>query len=664
MIFHHLNLSVLSRRLIVVSLAALAGAAALSAQNSAYFTPDNLVISRSVYDNRPNNVTVGAALPPNCVVPSSCVVATYNGTYPFVWNNALTDGSFGITSQIFLDQISPSGTRLNSLQVPNSSQNGVTSTSDQLVTSFSSKSEIALNLSSDHQYLTFMGYLAPVNAIDVSNSNTPAVVDPTNPVGENLYRAVAKVDENANFNFTLTNAYSGNNGRAAILNNANGANVVYTSGNAGNGGNPQPNGVIIGAGAEILTPAAGPESTQTPGLPTPVGSFNITQLGDTADKIGKDTNFRGLTVFNNVLYYTKGSGVNGVNTVYFVDTTGTVCTDASGVGLPEPSASLPMSPLAYNPAVLQTKGVDPNNMCILSGFPTALKSTTSFPFGLWFADPNTLYVADEGSGDNTYSSTSGIYTTAGAQKTAGLQKWIFTSGSWKLAYTLQAGLNLGVPYTVPSYPTGNNAATGLPWAPATDGLRNITGTVNWNHTATIYAVTSTVSGNGDQGADPNNIVAITDNIGAASLPVSESFSTIYSAGFGEVLRGVSFTPGTGTVSMAVNVDTDYGTSTAPPASFNIDSEGAMHVAILGSPTFNVTTVDPTTVKFGSNGAPNVSPAFFEDVNADGIPDLVLSFVPRAAGFGCYQTVAVLTGETYSKQSFSATQTVQTTHTLP
>ncbi len=262
----------LSKRLVTLSLAAAAGAAALSAQGgSPYFIPDNLVVSRSVYDNLPSNVTVGATLPPNCAVPSSCVPATFNGAYPFVWNNVLTDASFGITSPIFLDQISPSGTRLNSLQVPNSLQNGVTPTSDQLVTSFSSKSEIALNLSTDHQYLTFMGYVAPANAIDISNSNTAGVVDPTNPVGENAYRAVAQVDENANFHFTLTNAYSGNNGRAAILNNANGANVIYTSGNAGNGGNPQPNGIIVGAGAQILTPVTTPESQQTPGTPTPVG---------------------------------------------------------------------------------------------------------------------------------------------------------------------------------------------------------------------------------------------------------------------------------------------------------------------------------------------------------------------------------------------------------
>ena len=55
----------------------------------------------------------------------------------------------------------------------------------------------------------------------------------------------------------------------------------------------------------------------------------------------------------------------------------------------------------------------------------------------------------------------------------------------------------------------------------------------------------TVSGNGDQGADPNKLVVITDRLGATALP-AESFATEGSAGSGEVLRGVSFTPGTTT----------------------------------------------------------------------------------------------------------------------
>jgi hypothetical protein len=84
------------------------------------------------------------------------------------------------------------------------------------------------------------------------------VVDPTNPVPGQFYRVVAQVDQHGKFSFTKTNAYSGNNGRAAILNNNGGANLFYTSGNAGNGGNPQPAGVIVGAGAQILTAANKP----------------------------------------------------------------------------------------------------------------------------------------------------------------------------------------------------------------------------------------------------------------------------------------------------------------------------------------------------------------------------------------------------------------------
>jgi hypothetical protein len=248
-------------------------------------------------------------------------------------------------------------------------------------------------------------------------------------------------------------------------------------------------------------------------------------------------------VFDNVVYYTKGSGGNGVNTVYFIDTTGTAC--PNGTGLPVAGAPLPTSSIAYDPAVLQTEGVTPYNMCILQGFPTALKSKTAFPFGLWFANPNTLYVADEGNGDNTFDPATNTYTAAAGQTTAGLQKWVFNGTSWNLAYTLSAGLNLGVPYTVKGYPTGNNPGTGLPWAPATDGLRNITGQVNPNGSVTIWAITSTVSGNGDQGADPNQLVMITDQPSATSPAAGESFRTIRSAGYGEVLRGVSFTPGTG-----------------------------------------------------------------------------------------------------------------------
>ena len=490
----------------------------------------NLLVSGSFY--RGADITPGqTVLPPGCT--SDCATATADGRYPFVFNNDLVDPSFGVSSPIVLYQLRTDGSLAGTTFVP----------TEDLVTSFSSKSELALNDSTSGRSVSFMGYAAPVSAIDVSNSNTPLAPDPTNPVSGIDYRAAAVLHDNGRFDFTLTNAYSGNNGRAAILNDERGENLIYTAGNAGNGSNPQPTGVVLGAGAQIFNEQFSPEANQTPGDPTPVGSFSVTQLGDKADKVGKDDNFRGLTIFDNVLYYTKGSGSNGVNTVYFLDTTGKAC--PSGTGVPAANAKLPTMPLTVPPTV-DTDGL-PSNMCILSGFPTLLaKSDTgvSNPFGIWFANPHTLYVADEGNGDTTFDPTTDTFTMAAAQTGAGLQKWVFdpSAGAWEHVDTISNGLGLGQPYTVRGYPTGDNAATGLPWSPATDGLRNITGRVNRNGTVTIWAITSTVSGGGDQGADPNKLVAVTDNP-SSMTPGNDRFETVRTARFGQVLRGVSFTPG-------------------------------------------------------------------------------------------------------------------------
>ena len=95
-----------------------------------------------------------------------------------------------------------------------------------------------------------MGYLAPVNTLDVSNSNTPGVFDSTNPVPSSYYRAIAQVDANGAIQITENNAYSGNNGRAAILSNG----FYYMVGNSNNGANTDAN-VVAAAGAQIATPS-------------------------------------------------------------------------------------------------------------------------------------------------------------------------------------------------------------------------------------------------------------------------------------------------------------------------------------------------------------------------------------------------------------------------
>lgn len=551
-----------SRPLVLPFLALSAAAVGAAASAQTVFTPGNLVVSRSNYSGTPSTVTVGQTLPPGCVPNTAnkvtCGSAIADGTFPAVFNNVITaDPAFGITAPLYLDQLAPNGNLISTLPIPNNTL----ASGDGLVTSFSSKSEGGLHLSLDGQYLTFMDYVASVNTIDVSNSSTPGAPDPTDPVpvSSSFYRAAATVNAKGQFSFTETNAYSGNNGREAILVNTNGNNFFYTTGNAGDGGTPEPQNVVLGAGLQLIPKASTSEAAQSSagvGLPMPVGSFNVSQLPGVpanTDKVGKDDNFRGLTVYNNVVYVTKGSGGNGVNTVYFVDTTGTAC--PNGTGLPAPNATLPTTNLA--PTYNATTGLQ-NNMCILAGFSTVVNkfgSPTSYPFDLFFASPTVLYVADEGAGVNTYSpgtGPNGTYTAA-ASSTGGVQKWIFNSGSqtWQLAYTLRTGLNLGVPYTVAGL-SGNNSATGLPYSPATAGLRHMVGSLQGNRiqgqSVVLWAISSTVSGNGDQGADPNKLYVITDRLNntSPSVAAQESFTDLYDASYAQVLRGVSFTPGTTT----------------------------------------------------------------------------------------------------------------------
>ena len=508
------------------------------------FQPNSLVLSRSVYPGDANTVAPGQTLPPGCVagnvtvpliaggsnqVAVTCGAAIDNGEYPNledshnVWNNDGPDASFGVTSPIFLDNIDAKGKLIGTLAVP----------SDQLVTSFSSKSELAVNLASDGKSITLVGYhggpgfLTAPNQLDVSNSNTPGVIDPTNPATSNYYRSVAEVDANGRITVTDGNAYSGNNGRAAFKF----APYYYLVGNNNNGGLSKTQltktqvgvNLVTSTGAELLIPEQ--TAPVPPGI-NMIGDFEVTQVGyTTADKPGKDNNFRGLTIFNNTMYVTKGSGGNGINTVYQVGNAGVLPT-------PTDAKTAPIT--------------------ILPGFPTTLASGVAqdgtaghavmFPFGIFFANANTLYVCDEGDGGLVAPRVINGQTNVADDSelaTAGLQKWTLQDRTWHLVYTLQDGLNIGVPYSIANYPASLNPATG--------GCRNLTGRVNGDGTVNLYAITSTISSNGDQGADPNKLVTVTDRLNAVSLPASNSngwghFTTLRTAQAGEVLRGISFAP--------------------------------------------------------------------------------------------------------------------------
>jgi hypothetical protein len=217
------------------------------------------------------------------------------------------------------------------------------------------------------------------------------------------------------------------------------------------------------------------------------------------DKAGKDDNFRGVTEFGGALYFTKGSGSNGVNTVYTVNTLPTLANAAA-----------------------TTIGFVP-------GFPNltdpARPGGHFTPFAVFFANATTMYVTDEGTGDATDASTH-----------AGLQKWSLVSGTWQLDYVLTKGL-------IGTVDTNLIGSDGTYPDVKTIGLRNLAGVVNTDGTVTLWAATSTSSASGDNGADPNKVVRITDDLAATTATAAvmqESFETVVGPTYGTVYRGVAY----------------------------------------------------------------------------------------------------------------------------
>ncbi len=78
---------------------------------------------------------------------------------------------------------------------------------------------------------------------------------------------------------------------------------------------------------------------------------------------------------------------------------------------------------------------------------------------------------------------------------------------------------------------------------------------------------------------------------------------------------------------------------------NLRSNGVIPVAILSASGFDATTVEVSTVRFGPAGASAVNGVGAEDVNGDGLADLVLHFRTQQTGITVGQTQACLTGTT-------------------
>jgi len=95
-----------------------------------------------------------------------------------------------------------------------------------------------------------------------------------------------------------------------------------------------------------------------------------------------------------------------------------------------------------------------------------------------------------------------------------------------------------------------------------------------------------------------------------------------------------------------------------PNSINPGSQGRIPVAILTDETFDATTVDPATVRFGPENAAAAHSAI-EDVDGDGDLDMILHFKTQKTGIEPGDTEATLTGKTYGGISIEGTDTIRT-----
>lgn len=159
----------------------------------------------------------------------------------------------------------------------------------------------------------------------------------------------------------------------------------------------------------------------------------------------------------------------------------------------------------------------------------------------------------------------------------------------------------------------------------------------------------------------NNVAAYTiDGSGGLTLHAGSPFHTSGIGGFESL---ATFPAKSCTRTLTVGIEVKPGGDT--PAVINSQAQGTIPVAILASSTFDpVSQVDPASLKFGHSGTEN-SLAFCnangEDVNGDGLADLVCHFSTPASGFVVGDTQAILTGNTLTGVPIAGTAAINVIH---
>src|SRR5712672_982819 len=311
--------------------------------------------------------------------------------FPQIFNHPNVSG---IQGNVFLDYYKPSpgAPLLSTLPLTASA---VKQGQPIITTSFSSKSEGSLHLSLDGHYVTYMGYNGAAGLEGVSNSET------TNPnaqitgaTGPFYDRAAALVKYDLTVTVTIEDfAYSGDNPRGAITLDGK---EFYMAGNADSTTNA---GGTTGPGRTIGARLGLPGSKDSIQLGTYLASD---RPDESAKNHVKDNNWRGIGIFADAsgvqnLYVSKGSGGNGDDGVFqvlngnFPNATLAQVVNGTGAGVPTGGT---------NNTIVQLLGNQATN-------PNTNGPSPLTPFGFFFANPTTLYVADEGNSTITLTTANG-----------------------------------------------------------------------------------------------------------------------------------------------------------------------------------------------------------------------------------------------------------------
>jgi cell wall-associated NlpC family hydrolase len=161
---------------------------------------------------------------------------------------------------------------------------------------------------------------------------------------------------------------------------------------------------------------------------------------------------------------------------------------------------------------------------------------------------------------------------------------------------------------------------------------------------------------------PKRGAALTDTYSLTVTTASQTITLAENVPISQIPAlgyGVESTGGAIAAFIPAAIDINPGES---PNSINLRSKGTIPVAMFSSPTFNaLTRVDPNSLTFGHTGD-EASLAFCnthgEDVNGDGLPDLVCHFHTQSTGFVSGDTVGVLKGKTVDGITVRGTDSVR------